>query len=163
MPDTLTVQEMPAPATLAPFTAAVSAQTVALDGLAPLGSGKLVVLYDPAGQEAWDGVLRLVAMVSAKLDDELGSDPLLGEVAWSWLTGALGGGEHPPINLAGTVTRVLSETFGGLHLSGGSTRIELRASWTPTSFDISDDMAAWLDVIREAAGIDPDGVVSIHR
>ena len=45
--------------------------------------------HDPDGDEAWGGVLRVVAYVRVELDHELASDPLLPEVGWSWLTEAL--------------------------------------------------------------------------
>ncbi len=54
-----------------------------------LATGRLVLLHDPDGEQAWDGVLRLVVYVRAEVDAELASDPLLPDVGWSWLTDAL--------------------------------------------------------------------------
>ena len=54
-----------------------------------VATGRLVLLHDPAGQDAWDGTLRLVTYVTAELEPELASDPLLPAVGWSWLTDAL--------------------------------------------------------------------------
>src|SRR6201992_1875242 len=49
--------------------------------------GRLILLYDPDGADAWDGTMRLVAYIQADLDSSEAIDPLLPEVAWSWLGG----------------------------------------------------------------------------
>src|SRR6202042_712586 len=51
--------------------------------------GRLILLYDPEGADAWDGTMRLVAYIQADLDSSEAVDPLLPEVAWSWLVEAL--------------------------------------------------------------------------
>ena len=51
--------------------------------------GRLILLHDPEGAEAWDGTMRLVAYIQADLDSSEAVDPLLPEVAWSWLVEAL--------------------------------------------------------------------------
>ena len=135
-PRGLVLEEVPAPR-LAPWAAALSASTVETTPSVPLASGRLVVLHDPDGQPAWDGDFRLVVEVRAQIDDESGTDPFLGAVAWSWLTDSLddtGAGYH---SLVGTVTRALSETFGGLSLSDACTHIEVRASWSPRTPDLA--------------------------
>ena len=48
-----------------------------------------MLLYDPDGQQGWDGFFRLVAYVRADVEPEMAADPLLGEVGWSWLSEAL--------------------------------------------------------------------------
>jgi hypothetical protein len=62
------VEEMPAPQRIAPFAAALSAD-VTVDG-EEIGSGRLVLLHDPAGNDAWDGTFRCVSYVRAELDPE---------------------------------------------------------------------------------------------
>ena len=54
-----------------------------------VATGRLILLHDPAGHEAWEGTLRLVTYVTAELEPELATDPLLPGVGWSWLTDAL--------------------------------------------------------------------------
>ena len=54
-----------------------------------VATGRLILLHDPAGHDAWDGTLRLVTYVTAELEPEIATDPLLSEVAWSWLIDAL--------------------------------------------------------------------------
>lgn len=154
-PKELILDEVPPPRRLAPFVAALSAETVASDNGSPLASGRFVVLHDPEGQDGWNGDFRLVVMANARLDDEVGPDPLLGSVAWSWLTDALessGAGFH---DLVGTVTRVLSESFGGLELTSSTTHAEIRASWTPNTPDLEPHLSAWYELLRISAGHEP--------
>ncbi len=82
------VEPLRPPQRLAPFSYAVSAEIIDAEGK-DLATGRLVLLHDPDGHEAWDGVLRLVAYASAELDEEMGVDPMLPAVGWSWLTDAL--------------------------------------------------------------------------
>ncbi|MDU0349038.1 DUF3000 domain-containing protein [Actinomyces sp. MRS3W] len=160
-PRGLLLEEAPAPARLAPYAAALTAETVETESGTPLSSGRFVVLHDPAGQAAWDGDFRLVVMVRARVDEEIGTDPLLGSAAWSWLTDALdhaGAGRHA---LVGTVTRVLSDTFGGLELTDASAHVEIRASWTPTTPDLEPHLRAWYELIHLTAGHEPESAVPL--
>ena len=75
------------PQRLAPHAYALEAAVV--DGEEDLADGRLVLLHDPAGHDAWQGTFRLVTLVRAELEPEMAADPLLPEVCWSWLTGAL--------------------------------------------------------------------------
>ena len=154
-PRGLVLDEVPAPRRLAPFAAALTAETVESALGTPLASGRFVLLHDPAGQDAWNGDFRVVVMASARLDDELGTDPFLGSVAWSWLTDALeaaGVGYH---HLVGTATRVLTESFGGLELSESHAHVELRASWTPVTADLGPHLSAWYELVQVASGREP--------
>ena len=80
------------------------------------GSGRrpAVLLHDPAGHDAWQGNFRLVTLVRAELEPEMAADPLLPEVCWSWLTGALEARGLSYGEASGTVTRAGSHYFGGL-------------------------------------------------
>src|SRR3954449_7477315 len=93
-------EEMPAPQRIAPYPSALPAD-VTVDG-EDVGTGPIVLLHDPAGNEAWAGTFRCVAYARAEIDPEMANDPLLGEVGWSWLAEALspagGGGGGPPRN-----------------------------------------------------------------
>src|SRR3712207_6018190 len=81
------VEEIPAPKRLAPFAFALSA-TVSR-GDEEVATGRLILLHDPAGHDAWEGDLRLVSYVTADLEPDLAGDPLLPTVGWTWLTDAL--------------------------------------------------------------------------
>lgn len=153
-------EEMPAPQRIAPYSAALSAEvTVAGE---EVGSGRLVVLHDPAGNDAWEGEFRCVAYVRADVDAEQVNDPMLVGVGWSWLLEALQ--EHGAEYLApsGTVTAVFSESFGGMADEPSSAQVELRASWTPTG-PLGPHVEAWSELMCTAAGLPavPDGVASM--
>src|SRR5690606_28361723 len=44
-----------------------------------IATGRLVLLYDPAGQPGWQGTMRLVSYVSTPLEQELAADALISE------------------------------------------------------------------------------------
>ncbi|WP_078500203.1 DUF3000 domain-containing protein [Wenjunlia vitaminophila] len=145
------------PARLATYAYAVTG-TVQQDG-AELADGRLVLLHEPAGQGAWHGTFRLVTLVRADLEPEMAADPLLAEVGWSWLTGALqahGAAYEAP---SGTVSRCSSHYFGGLGARPVSTTVEIRASWTPREPEAGPDLlphlAAWCDLLCASAGLPP--------
>ncbi len=125
----LQFEDVPAPKRLAPYAMAIAA-TVQRDGT-DVAWGRLVLLYDPDGQQGWEGFFRLVAYVRADVEPEMAADPLLGEVGWSWLSEALDA--HVPGYAApsGTVTRVITEGFGAKRDELPLTGFELRASWSP--------------------------------
>jgi hypothetical protein len=149
--DDFTFDEHPAPRRLAPYAVAMSA-TAFRDGT-EAGTGRIMLLYDPSGQEGWTGPFRVVAQVHAEVEEEMAVDPLLGEVGWSWLTDALD--LHAPGYSApsGTVTRVITEGFGVKEAEPPVTGLELRASWCPADDDFGGDVAAWCDLIAAAAGL----------
>lgn len=147
-----TLEEVPAPRTLAPYAAALRAFTIADDGFHPLATGRFVILFDPLTQPGWNGPMRIVTHVRSQMDAELGDDPLLGEVIWSWAHDALDNAGANLHDMNGTVTRELSETFGGLELRRSGLEVEFRASWTPATFDLGPHVCAWLELIARCAG-----------
>lgn len=159
----IVVEEAPAPQRLAPFAIALSAEVVLDD--TELGTGRFVVLHDPDGQEAWDGSFRVVAFIKATLEPEMAADPMLAEVGWSWLLEALDGNDAGYDNISGTVTRVTSESFGGLSDRPLEGQVEIRASWTPRDPHLGPHALAWADVLGQAAGLVPlpPGVAQLPR
>jgi hypothetical protein len=107
--------EVPAPQRIAPYAVALTADVVdPRDTDDDLASGRFVLLHDPSSPEPWGGQWRAVTFARAELEPELATDPVLGEVGWSWLIDALAirGVEYTAE--AGTVTRVVSQSFAGL-------------------------------------------------
>jgi hypothetical protein len=154
---------VPAPQRIAPFALALSAD-VLLDG-DELATGRFVLLHDPSAPEAWHGTYRIVTFVRAGLESELGSDPLLGQVGWSWLEEALTSAGASHTAAGGTVTRVVSETFGALAGPPSTVEIEVRASWTPLD-DVVTHLEAWSTLLCTVAGLPPlpPGVTALpHR
>jgi len=165
-------EDVPAPKRLAPYASAVAA-TVERDG-EDVAWGRLVLLYDPDGQESWGGVFRLVAYVRADVEPEIAADPLLGEVGWSWLSEALDAHVPGYAVPSGTVTRVITEGFGAKRDELPLTGFELRASWSPTgpgnraddndldTLDLSAHISAWCDCLSAAAGLEPPGTRALR-
>ncbi|EPH41861.1 hypothetical protein STRAU_5076 [Streptomyces aurantiacus JA 4570] len=152
------VDATPPPKRLAPYAYALEAAVV--DGDEDLADGRLVLLHDPAGHDAWKGSFRLVTLVRAELEPEMAADPLLPEVCWSWLTGALQARGLAPGEPSGTVTRAGSHYFGGLAERPPASQIEIRASWTPRESaggvpDAGAHLAAWCDLLCQVAGLPP--------
>ena len=152
------VEEMPAPQRIAPYAAAVTAD-VMNDG-DDVGTGRLVLLYDPAGNDAWQSTFRCVAYVRAAVEPEMIGDQLLGDVGWTWLTEALDETEASYVAPSGTVTRVVSESFGAMADEDVSAEIEIRASWSPVPrsdelIDMTSHAEGWGALLCVAAGLPP--------
>jgi hypothetical protein len=153
--------EIAPPGRLAPFTFALAARV--LRETDELASGRLVLLYDPAGQEAWDGTLRIVTYVTAELDAEMAGDPLLAGVGWSWLMDALATHGAGHTAAGGTVTQTTSVRFGDLAGPPDTADVELRASWTPLDTDLTAHLLAWCELLCSTAGLPPPGITVLAR
>lgn len=165
------LEEIPAPQRLAPFAYAVSAdladhnQASFNDGeVEDIATGRFVLLHDPAGQETWEGNFRCVTFVRSALETEMEADPLLPDVGWSWFIDALTNSGAEYVAPSGTVTRVMSASFGQLSTHDESSEIEVRASWTPVNpSELLKHVNAWLELMASAAGLAPlpEGVSSL--
>jgi hypothetical protein len=153
-------EEMPAPQRIASFASAMSAD-VRVDGQ-DVGTGRIVLLHEPAGNDAWAGTFRCVAYVRAEIDPEMANDPLLTEVGWSWLTEALDAHRADHAAPSGTVTKVSSESFGTMSGEEPTAQLEIRASWTPVG-DVAAHVEAWGELLCTACGLPPvpEGVVPL--
>lgn len=169
------------PQRLAPYSYAVGAEVRPPEDLDDVpadaqGSafGRLILLYDPAGQDAWNGTIRLVAFLQAEVEAALAMDPLLPEVAWSWLSDALGvpvgAGSTPDDTatrievtaLGGTVTSTTSVRYGDIAGPPRAHQLEVRASWTALTADgLNSHLEAFCDVLASAAGLPPVGVTEL--
>jgi hypothetical protein len=160
------LEETPAPQRLAPYAVALSADVVADSPVAlgdpELGTGRFVVLHDPAGHETWQGTFRVVTFVRATVEPDLAGDPLATSVAWSWLLEALEGRQVSYSAESGTVTRVVSEPFGSMSDRQPSAELEIRASWTSPDSRLGGHLEAWGDLLGTVCGLPPlvTGVVA---
>jgi hypothetical protein len=153
-------EEMPAPQRIAPYASALSAD-VTIDG-DDVGTGRIVLLHDPQGNDAWEGTFRCVAYARAEIDPEMANDPLLAEVGWTWLTEALDAHGAHYTAPSGTVTKVASESFGSMADEDATAQLEIRASWTPVGdpaggqpLDLGPHAEAWGELLCTAAGLPP--------
>jgi len=151
------IVEIPAPGGLSPHAIALAADVrPTVHGIdSVLGTGRFVLLYDPAEPEAWGGPFRVVAYAQAPLETEIGIDPFIAEVAWSWLVDALDARGAQYTAASGTATKVLSTGFGELAGQGDAAQLELRASWSPVGPDVAQQVEAWCDLICMLAGLPP--------
>ncbi|MEU4688029.1 DUF3000 domain-containing protein [Actinoplanes sp. NPDC023714] len=158
------LEEITAPQRLAPYAFALSATV--LRGGDEVASGRLILLHEPAGHEAWRGDLRLVTLCTAELESDLATDPLLPAVAWTWLTDGLDHYAAAYTAIGGTVTQTASTRFGELAGPAPTADLEVRASWTPTSDDFPAHLRGWCAMLASTAGLPPPGVSSLsdrHR
>ncbi|WP_372728825.1 DUF3000 domain-containing protein [Nocardioides sp.] len=155
-------EEMPAPQRIAPYSAALSADVTVDD--TDVGTGRIILLHDPAGNDAWNGTFRCVAYARADIDLDLITDPMLADVGWSWLTEALDAHGASYGAESGTVTRVATESFGSMSDEHGTAQIEIRASWTPrptgdpmspVALDLAPHIEAWGELLCTAVGLPP--------
>lgn len=155
----LTIAEIPAPGNLAPYAIALSADiSPAHHGSdSELGTGRFIVLYDPEEPEAWGGPFRIVCFAQAPLETEIGVDPFLADVAWSWLVEALDQGGARYTAASGTATKILSTGFGELAAQGDGAQIELRASWSPLESELGSHVEGWGELLCMLAGLPPVG------
>jgi hypothetical protein len=155
----IALEDLPAPQRLAPFAHAISA-TVSRSG-DEVATGRLILLHDPAGQDAWEGTLRLVTYVTAELEPDLATDPLLPAVGWSWLTDALDAHGARCTAAGGTVTQTSSTRFGDLAGPPTTADLEIRASWTPLGTDLRRHVEGWYALLASTAGLPPPGVTAL--
>lgn len=153
----LTLSEIPSPSQVAPYSYALSADVnpASHDADSELGTGRFILLFDPASPEAWGGQFRVVCFAQAPLETEIGLDPFLADVAWSWLVDALdarGARYHLP---SGTATKILSTGYGELANQGDGAQLELRASWSPLDNDLGAHVEGWGELLCMLAGLPP--------
>lgn len=153
----LVIQEIPAPANLAPHSIAFAADvTPARHGNdSDYGTGRFILLYDPEEPEPWGGPFRIVCFAQAPLETEIGTDPFLADVAWSWLVDALAARGAEYLHASGTATKMLSTGFGELAHQGDGAQIEIRASWSPTSLAMDAHFEGWGELLCMLAGLPP--------
>jgi hypothetical protein len=161
------LEEIPAPVRAAAFAVALEVRLPDNDRPdldADKASGSFVLLHEPDGHTVWEGDFRIVTVARADLEPEMGADPFLAEVAWAYLAESLEQESLAMKHLAGTVTRTLSESFGGLKLRGSAVGVEVRASWTPEGPDVGAQLVAWIHFLAKVGGVAlfPAGVVPLR-
>jgi hypothetical protein len=153
----LELSEIAAPTGMAPYAIALAGdvrpQRHGLDSV--LGTGRFVLLYDPEEPEPWGGAFRIVCFAQAPLETDIGLDPFVAEVAWSWLIDALDLRTADYHSASGTATKVLSTGFGELSGQSDGAQLEIRASWTPSDLDFAAHVEGWSDLVCQLAGLPP--------
>ncbi len=155
------LSELPAPQRLAPFAHAIAATVHDTLSDDEIGSGRFVILYDPDGVASWQGTLRFVIFATCDVEGEIARDPLLPDVAWSWLNDELQAGGIEYTALGGTVTATSSVRFGDIATTDRSDDVEIRASWTGLGGPWTGHLAAFTGLLAVAAGLPPEGVSAL--
>ncbi len=158
----LVVEEIGSPQRIAPHSIAISAELTQGDD--ELASGRLILLHDPAGNDAWEGTYRIVSYARADVDLDMVADPLLPDVAWSWMNDALETHGASNRHLAGTVTASYGKAYGDMEGTEDRAEVELRSSWTPTlgrNDPLVGHLRAWQDLLGLIGGspVLPDGML----
>jgi hypothetical protein len=158
----VTLTEVPAPQRIAPHAIALTAD-VSGPGGEEAASGRFVLLHDPSAPEPWAGEWRAVTFARAELEPEVAGDPLLGDVGWSWLVDSLSAHGVAYTAEAGTVTRVVSDSYAGLADRPATVEMEVRASWTPVDGQLGAHLEAWCDLLCTIGGLPPlpEGVTAL--
>ncbi|MDY2941505.1 MAG: DUF3000 family protein [Varibaculum sp.] len=148
IPHNVTLKEISAPRSLAPYSAGIAIDSSETNCT-------LIILYDPAEPAAWQSRFRLILALNADIENSLATEQMLAQVAWSWLRETLdnaGAGYH---SVSGTVTRVISESFGMKGMTPERGGLEIRASWSPYSEELTPHVEAicrLVDFISEQTG-----------
>ncbi|TFC97046.1 MULTISPECIES: DUF3000 domain-containing protein [Cryobacterium] len=155
----LVVNEISAPASIAPNAVAFSADInpTRHGGNSDLGTGRFILLHDPDEPEEWGGAFRVVCFAQAPLETDIGLDPFVAGVAWSWLVDALDSHGARYTAASGTATKIISSGFGELARQGDGAQIELRASWTPLDHNLAAHVEGWGELLCMLAGLPPTG------
>jgi hypothetical protein len=130
---------------------------------ADAGTGRFVLLWEPEMQESWGSRFRVVCFAKSPLETNIGADELGSDIAWAWLTDALSNRQAEYSNAAGTATRIISSGYGSLATQADHAELEVRASWSPKSYEIGQHLEAWQDLVCIMSGFAhlPQGVSSI--
>ena len=124
------LEEVPAPQRIAPYALALSAPTPSSTARSspPGGSSCCTTRPRPRrgrGPSAWSASCVPCSSPSSA------RTRLLGQVGWSWLEDSLSASGVAATAVGGTVTRVVSESYGALAAKPATVELEVRASWTP--------------------------------
>ncbi len=157
------LDEIPAPSKLAPYAVAMGAEVANTEGDIS-AVGRFILLYDNQHSDIWDGNFRIVTYIRTSIESDLGEDPLVSEVAWTWIMESLDEADATYRQPGGTATRVLSKGFGMLDHQYETIDLELRASWTPAGDHLNRHLTAWTDMVCTFAGLPPvtEGVIPLN-
>ncbi len=162
----LALVQIDAPKNLATDAVAFAAniETAATGSHGDLGTGRFILLHEPTEQEQWGGRFRIVCFAKSPLETDLGADDQMSDVSWDWLTEALARHDASFSHEAGTATRIISSGFGTLAGQSDHAELEMRASWSPTSLEMSAHLEAWQDLVCIMSGFTPtiDGVTALN-
>ncbi|MFD2839387.1 DUF3000 family protein [Populibacterium corticicola] len=160
IPRHLTLEEIRAPRSLTPYSAALAGEiTQSRNEPGILADGSLTLLYTEEFQKDWGGHFRFAVIVRTTIDEVMGQDPLIYEVTRAWVRDSLSSTNAQYSHLRGTVTVLNQESFDETTNSEATSTLELRASWTPDALDpdaiyleFKRHLESWMNLLFTTAG-----------
>ncbi len=152
--DEITLSQIPSPKGIAPEALAISAE-VNHEISSDHGVSRLVFCRDPEQPEGWNSDFRIIGYAKSPVELEMAQDDYSAALAWEWLKDSLRAAGASFAFEAGTTTTVVSTGHGALITSPQHAELEIRASWAPTSFDLSAHLVGWIDLLAMISGLPP--------
>lgn len=163
-PPNLTLEEIQAPYSVAPYAASLSGEVLRknrqenIDDI--LAHGNFTVFYSPVIIPEWESKFRVVTIVRADIDPEMGVDPLINDVSRAWLNESLVLAQAQFDCLRGTVTQVMSQSFDGNSSHDQESQLEIRCSWSPlprmshgqVDWELGLHLESWINLLFATSG-----------
>jgi len=151
--------QIPSPKGIAPEAVAISAE-VAHETASDHGVSRLVYCRDPEMPEGWNSEFRIIGYAKSPIELEMAKDDYTASMPWEWLKDCLKVSGAQFAHEAGTTTTVISTGHGSLVSQPQHGELEIRASWAPLDFDLSNHLRGWMELVALISGLPPkDGKV----
>ena len=157
--DEIVLTQIPSPKGIAPEAIAISAE-VAHETASDHGVSRLVYCRDPEMPEGWSSEFRIIGYAKSPIELEMAKDDYTAAMPWEWLKDCLKESGAQFAHEAGTTTTVISTGHGPLVAQPQHGELEIRASWAPLDFDLSNHLRGWIELVALISGLPPkDGTV----
>jgi hypothetical protein len=150
----ISLMQIPSPRDIAPESVAIAAEIdhqIASDH----GVSRLVFCRDPELPEGWNSEFRIIGYAKSPIELEMAKDEYTAAMPWEWLKDSLSHAGAEFAGDAGTTTTVVSTGHGALVNQPQHAELEIRASWTPTGFDLRPHLLGWLELLALISGLPP--------
>jgi hypothetical protein len=155
----IVITQIPSPKGIAPEAIAISAE-VAHETASDHGVSRLVFCRDPQMPEGWHSEFRIIGYAKSPIELEMAKDDYTSAMPWEWLRDSLESAGAKFAHEAGTTTTVVSTGHGALVAQPQHGELEIRASWAPLDFDLSNHLRGWIELVALISGLPPaDGKV----
>lgn len=150
----ITLTQIPSPKGIAPEAIAISAE-VNHEQQADHGISRLVFCRDPEQPEGWNSDFRIIGYAKSPIEIDMAKDDYSAALAWEWLKDNLVSAGARFNQEAGTTTTVVSTGHGALITQPQHGELEIRASWAPTSPDLTAHLVGWIELLAMISGLPP--------
>jgi hypothetical protein len=152
--DEVTITQIPSPKGIAPEAIAISAEVNHQEEV-DHGISRLVFCRDPEIPEGWNSEFRIIGYAKSPIEIDMAKDDFSAALAWEWLKENLANAGAGFSQEAGTTTTVVSTGHGALITQPQHGELEIRASWTPTSSDLTAHLLGWVELLAMISGLPP--------